>query len=179
MNIPSNGFMVNTGAPLPFAPPPPGAAPIPTPQPAADSWTPSAAPMGAPAYQQPTFQAQPQTQAPAREEGYQFACFRPENWTYPSTLTNNTYTPSGSSGSSDPRAAMMRQREDAFQQNRRNMTAGWNNYSRNIVDPNRGYGGQGVNGQYGNQYGNGYNNQNPGSYLYGGGNPNGTRRPYY
>lgn len=165
MNIPSNGFPINTGVPLPFSPPPPGApATFVAP---ADSWTPSGAPAAAPAYQ-PVFQAQPPAPAPARDENYQFACFRPENWTYPSTLTNNTYTPAGSTPSTDPRVAMMRQREDAFMQNRRNMTAGWNNYSRNIVDPNRGMNGMngqaGFNGQYGN---NGYNANNPGSYLYG------------
>ncbi|MBX3172464.1 MAG: hypothetical protein KF760_33985 [Candidatus Eremiobacteraeota bacterium] len=176
MNIPSNGFSINTGAPLPFLPPPPGApatyvAP-------SDSWTPSAAPAAAPAYQQPTFQARPE--APARDESYQFACFRPENWTYPSTLTNNTYTPANTNSGTDPRVAMMRQREDAFIQNRRNMAAGWNNYSRSIVDPNRGFNGQGGynNNGYNGQYGNGYNN-NPGSYLYGNnvyGNNAGMRR---
>lgn len=173
MNIPSNGFLVNTGAPLPFAPPPPGAAPIPVAP--TDSWTPSAAPVSAPAYQMPAYQ--PQTAAaPAREEGYQFACFRPENWTYPSTLTNNTYKPAGAAGAAgtaDPRLTMMRQREDAFNQNRRNMAAGWNNYSRNIVDPNRGFG-QDPNAQYG-----GFNAQQPGSYMYGAGNQPGMRRPYY
>lgn len=174
MNIPSNGFSINTGAPLPFSPPPPGApATFVAPS---DSWTPSGPPGGAPAYQ-PAFQAQPtvqaQPQAPVAEEAYQFACFRPENWTFPSTLTNNTYTPAGSTASTDPRVAMMRQREDAFVQNRRNMSAGWNNYSRSIVDPNRGMNGQtGYNGQYGNQ--NGYNVNNPGNYLYG--NNAGMRR---
>ncbi len=174
MNIPSNGFPINTGSvPLPFAPPPPGAPP--TFVPPSDSWTPGGAPTAVPAYQPTAFQVQPemQPQAPTRDESYQFACFRPENWTYPSTLVNNTYNPINSSASTDPRAAMLRQREEAHMQNRRNMAAGWNNYSRSIVDQNRQggggsgyYGGPGgVNGQYGNQYG--YNN-NPGGYLYGG-----------
>lgn len=177
MNIPSNGFPINTGVPLPFAPPPPGAAAT-FPAPPSDSWTPSAPPTAAPAYQ-PAFQTQapPQAQPPARDENYQFACFRPENWSYPSTLHNNTYTPAGTTANTDPRLAMMRQRDEAHMQNRRNMSAGWNNYSRNLVDPNRGPNGQGGynNGQYGNgtQYGNGYNNNNPGSYLYG--NPGGRR----
>lgn len=178
MNIPPNGFAVHTGVPLPFAPPPPGAPP--TFVAPSDSWTPSGVPAGVPAYQpQPTFQAQ--TAAPARDDSYQFACFRPENWTYPSSLTNNTYTPGTSTPTNDSRAALLRQREEAHNQNRRNMAAGWNNYSRSIVDPNRGYGGpgqvQGYGNQYGNQYGNGYNNSNPGSYLYG--NNAGMRRPGY
>ncbi len=179
MNISSTGFTVNTGVPLPFAAPPPGA-PSTFVAPPSDSWTPSAPPTAAPGYQ-PAFQAQGQPQAlapaPIREEAYQFACFRPENWTYPSSLTNNTYTPAGSNASTDPRVALMRQRDEAHMQNRRNMTAGWNNYSRSIVDPNRGMNGQGGlnNGQFGNGFNNnnGYNNNNPGSYLYG--NP-GTRR---
>lgn len=182
MNINSNGFPINTGAPLPFLPPPPGAAPTFNPT---DSWTPSGPANQAPAYQpayqpQPTVQAPPaQTQAPTKDDSYQFACFRPENWTYPSTLVNNTYTPG--SGTQDPRAAMLRQREEAFNQNRRNMAMGWNNYSRNVVDPNRGglAGGGYNNGYNNNNLGNGYNNYNgynanaPGSYMYGGRRNNG------
>ena len=187
MNIPTNGFPINTGSvPLPFAPPPPGAPP--TFVPPSDSWTPSAA-AAAPAYQPTAFQPQPemQPQVPTRDDSYQFACFRPENWTYPSTLINNTYNPGNTAATTDPRAAMLRQREEAHQQNRRNMAVGWNNYSRSIVDQNRQgmggpgyYGGPGgTNGQYGNQYGNqyGYNN-NPGGYLYGA-NPSRTNRNYY
>lgn len=169
MNINPPGYPINTGAPLPFLPPPPGAPPVFNPT---DSWTPSGPPQQAPGYQ-PAFQGapaqQPAPQATVRDESYQFACFRPENWTYPSTLVNNTYTPA-SSGAQDPRAVMLRQREDAFNQNRRNMAAGWNNYSRSVVDPNRGYNGIGPNNGYNgaglNNY-NGYNANTPGSYMYG------------
>jgi hypothetical protein len=180
MNINPNGFPINGGVPLPFLPPPPGAPPTFNPT---DSWTPSAPVTQAPAYQpQPSVQAQAptQAQAPAQDSNYQFACFRPENWTYPSTLVNNTYTPG--TANQDPRAAMLRQREDAFNQNRRNMAMGWNNYSRNVVDPNRGgYAGGGyAGGAYSNgnnNYGNGYNNYSgyntPGSYMYGGRRNNG------
>ncbi|MBS2035948.1 hypothetical protein JST97_13245 [bacterium] len=182
MNINTNGYPINTGAPLPFLPPPPGAPPTFNPT---DSWTPSSPAGQAPGYQ-PAFQAAPaqatQAQAPVQDESYQFACFRPENWTYPSTLVNNTYTPA-TSANQDPRAAMLRQREEAFNLNRRNMAAGWNNYSRSVVDPNRGYGtngyNNGVNGYNGgglNNY-NGYNANTPGSYMYGGGRR--TNNNYY
>jgi len=191
---------LNSAMALPFLPPPPGApatfvaAPV-------DSWTPSAPPTAAPAYQpaypgqvaQPSMQVQAPTQpqAPVQDNNYQFACFRPENWTYPSSLTNNTYAP-GTTGSQDPRSAILKQREEAFMMNRRNNQAGWNNYSRTIVDPNQrngmggmngnnGYGnnGYGNNGYGNNGYGNnGYgNNGGAGSYLYG--QPGGNRRPSY
>lgn len=170
MNINSNGYPINTGVPLPFLPPPPGAPPTFNP---ADSWAPSGPAAQAPGYQ-PVFQngpAQPapvaQQPVPSGNESYQFSCFRPENWTYPSTLANNTYTPTANT--QDPRAALLRQREDAFNQNRRNMAAGWSNYSRNVVDPNRGYAGNNGMNNYGNGYNNysGYNTNQPGSYMYG------------
>ena len=196
MNINPN---LNTGMALPFLPPPPGA-PATFTAPPVDSWTPSTPVAPVPAYQpaypgqvaQPGYpsqmpQATTQAQAPVAESNYQFSCFRPENWTYPSSLTNNTYNP-GNTGSQDPRAAILKQREEAFMLNRRNNQAGWNNYSRNIVDPNQRNNGVGMNGGYGmnnggygnNSYGNQYGNNNgsAGSYLYGqpGG---GNRRPYY
>lgn len=194
MNINPN---LNTGMALPFLPPPPGAPPTFT-APPVDRWTPSApiaspAPAYQPAYPgqlaQPTMQAQTPApaQVPVEDNNYQFACFRPENWTFPSSLTNNTYNP-GNTGSQDPRAAILKQREEAFMLNRRNNQAGWSNYSRTIVDPNQRNngmgGGYGMNNGYGN---NGYGNNNfganngpngvAGSYLYG--QPGGNRRPYY
>ena len=183
MNINPN---LNSGMGLPFLPPPPGAPATFTAAPV-DSWTPSGPASAAPGYQpaypgqvaQPTMQAQAPTQpqAPVQDNNYQFACFRPENWTYPSSLTNNTYSP-GTTGTQDPRSTILKQREEAFMMNRRNNQAGWNNYSRTIVDPNQ-RNNNGMGGGYGINNGNNYGNNGggAGNYMYG--QSGGNRRPYY